>query len=206
MRNYALAGARLSGLLCMEGSAEEYFRRSAFNPFLDHVLQEMRTRFPEVSKSAALGARLLPAKASQLNADLEADLLSLYGGDPPSPATFHHKIIMWKTLWKPASSAAAPDAIASLLEDKRVSRATFPNVYTLLHLLLLIPVTSATVEWTNSALKFVKTERRSRMGECRLDAVVLLFADKDIEVDLGKVLGIFMPKRARRMTLSNPLE
>ena len=52
-------------------------------------------------------------------------------------------------------------------KTESISRTTFPNLVTMLHLLLLTPVTSASVERANLALIFVKSDRRNRMGEAR---------------------------------------
>ena len=187
----------------VEGSAEEYFRRSAFNPFLDHVLQEMRTRFPEGGSTQRMLAARWSEPAQCRSGGWAPELLwerSAISCDL-SPRNHHVEdplgvCIICCRAWH-----------NHLPPRRRTSiEVNFPNVYTPLHFLLLIPVTSATVERANSALKFVKTEKRSRMGECRLNASVLLFVHKDTEVDLDKVPDIFMTKKARRMTLSNPLE
>ena len=58
---------------------------------------------------------------------------------------------------------------------------TFPNIITSLHLLQVMPVSSASVKRANSALKFVKTDKRNKMGESRLNALLLLFLHKDIQ-------------------------
>jgi len=187
----------------VEGSCEEYYRRSVFIPFLDHVLQEMTSRFSEVTKVATLGLCLLPCKVNSLTRDIEDTLLTFYGRDLPSKETFHHEVMMWKTLW--GSSSTHPANITATLNDERVSRTTFPNLVTMLHLLLLTPVTSASVERANSALKFVKSDRRNRMGEGRLNALLLLFMHKDISIELEKVVDIFVRRRPRRLLLEDPM-
>ena len=64
----------------------------------------------------------------------------------------------------------------------------------MLHLLLLTPVTSASVETANSALKFVKSHRCNRMGEGRLNAL-LLFMHKDISIEVETVVNIFVRRK-----------
>ena len=53
---------------------------------------------------------------------------------------------------------------------------------------LLAPVSSATVERANSALKFVKSDRRASTGEDRLNALLLLFVHRDIAVDINELV------------------
>ena len=92
------------------------------------------------------------------------------------------------------------------MNDRKASAKAFPNVITALHLLQLLPVTSASVERANSGLKFVKTDRRNRMGESRLNSLLLLFMHRDIEVQVDKVVDIFVCRKPRRLLLVNPME
>ena len=69
----------------------------------------------------------------------------------------------------------------------------------------MTPVTAATVERANSVLKFVMSDGRSRMVEDRLNALLLLFIHKDIDIDFDKVVDIFAKRKSRRMLLLNPV-
>ena len=60
---------------------------------------------------------------------------------------------------------------------------------------------AATVERGNSALKYVKTELRSIMGQNRLNTLI----HKDIGLDFVAILNAFASKRSKRMLLQNPL-
>ena len=62
------------------------------------------------------------------------------------------------------------------------SLSLYHNVYTILRLLLITPVTTATVERSKSLFRFVKNVYRSTIGEERLNALLLLFIHKDIPV------------------------
>ena len=128
----------------VEGSCEEYYRRSAFIPFPDNMLQEMTSRFSEVTKVAALGLCLLPCKVNSVTPEINDTLLIFYGHDLPSKETFHHEVMVWKTPCRLSRTHRAN--ITVTLSDERVSRTTFPNLVTMLHLLLLTPVTSASVQ------------------------------------------------------------
>lgn len=65
---------------------------------------------------------------------------------------------------------------------------------------LLAPVSSATVERANSALKFVKSDRRASTGEDRLNALLLLFVHRDIAVDINElVIDIYIVLNIHRI-------
>ena len=61
----------------------------------------------------------------------------------------------------------------------------------MLRLILVTPVTTATVERSNSSLRFIKNAYRSTMRLERLNALLLLFIHRDIELDYNKIVGIF---------------
>ena len=74
-------------------------------------------------------------------------------------------------------------------------------------LLLLLPVTSATVERANSALGFIKSARRNAMVQDIMNALLLLVCHNDItnKLDLDKVVNRFAKASPRRMVLTDPL-
>ena len=79
----------------------------------------------------------------------------------------------------------------------------FPNVLQVLKLLLVTPVTTASVERANvnSALGFVKSDHRSTMSEGRLNALLRLYVHKDIQLDFEEVVTAYGHKHPRRMLL-----
>jgi hypothetical protein len=103
-----------------------------------------------------------------------------------------------------ANKSEVPKTATEALEACNPS--LFPNVHTMLRLLLVTPTTAATVERSHSSLRFVKTAYRSNMGEDRLNALLLLFIHKDIELNYEKVVDIFARRNSRRMLLLNPLD
>ena len=71
-------------------------------------------------------------------------------------------------------------------------------VYNLLKLLL--PVATASVERVFSALTFVKTKLRNKMGDSLLDDCLHTFIERDIffQVDEDDIINTFMSFRKRR--------
>ena len=73
----------------------------------------------------------------------------------------------------------------------------FPNIYTCLHVLLIMPVSTAAVERSHSHLKIVKSKLQSTMGEGRLNALMLLCVHKDIKLDYDKIIDLYAKKYPR---------
>ena len=82
----------------------------------------------------------------------------------------------------------------------------YPNIARILHLLVIIPATSANVERANSALKVIKTDLRSTMSQARLNALVLLFCHKSVFLNIDAVVNRFAQAHPRRMLLLNPVQ
>ena len=81
----------------------------------------------------------------------------------------------------------------------------FGNIVTILNILLVTAVTSATVERSNSTLKFIKNPYRNSMKQDRLTALILLYIHRDISLDYDKIIDIYATRHPRRMLLLNPL-
>ena len=86
------------------------------------------------------------------------------------------------------------------------SCAIYPNIDAIFRLLLITPVTSASVERSNSSLRLVKNAFRSTVGEERLNALLLLFVHKDIPIAYNEIISEFARRDARRMAFLNPLQ
>ena len=89
---------------------------------------------------------------------------------------------------------------------KACSSRLYRNVHTIPRLLLITPVTSATVKRNNSSLRFVKNVYSSTLGEERLNVLLLLFIHKDIPLNYNAVVDEYAKRDQRRMTFTNPLQ
>lgn len=67
----------------------------------------------------------------------------------------------------------------------------FPDLYSLVRIAVTMPVTSVTAEVTFSKLKLVLTRLRSTMGEDRLEDLITLSCENDIDLDLERVTDMF---------------
>lgn len=185
-------------------SPQEYWRRSAFVPFLDHLMTEFSHRFSEMSSTAAVqGLLLLPANLDSLSAEQETAIKTRFSSDLPEPNTFHEELKRWWKKWE-LQAKAKVDLHCNIVDALvGVNNISFPNIQRVLTIMLVAPVTAASVERSNSALGYVKTKLRSTMGSQRLNDLILLFVHKDIRVDA--VIDRFARKKPRRMTFLNAM-
>lgn len=184
---------------------QEYWRRTAFVPFLDHLMTEFGERFTEMSSAAVQGLFLLPANLDNLSAEQEEAIKSRFLPDLPEPHTFHEELKRWRKKWELKAKAEVDlpaNIVDALLEANPIS---FPNIQRILTILLVIPVTTASVERSNSALSYVKTKLRSTMRNSRLNDLMLLYIHKNIKLDVTAVIDRFSRKKPRRVMLVNAL-
>ena len=66
---------------------------------------------------------------------------------------------------------------------------------------MIAPVTSATVEHSNSPLHFVKSGFRSTMREDPLNTLLLLFIHKDIALNYHAIIGDYAKRNQGRMRI-----
>ena len=150
------------------------------------------------------GLLLLPSSDfSQITPEVVDDLIQHFGPDLPEPSCLQEEVERWKLLW--ATTEEKPTTLEGTLVSERVlaCKGCYPNIITIIHYLMILPVTSATVERANSALGFIKNARRNAMREDRLNALLLVFSHADIvdSIDLNKVVDRFARAHPRRVLL-----
>ena len=164
-----------------------------------------------MAKAAVRGLLLLPEKAKTMEVNqLSQDLLEAYKFDLPDPDALFAELRLWKTKWnsnvEEQPEDAIPHSVEETLRNVRDQERLFPNITQVLKLLLVTPVTTASVERANSALGFVKSDRRSSMTSERLNSLVRLFVHRDISLDFDKIITAYANKHPRRMLLNRPLD
>jgi hypothetical protein len=63
----------------------------------------------------------------------------------------------------------------------------YPSISVILRLLLMLPVSTATIERSHSSLKSIKAKQRTIIGEERLNALIWLYIHKDIMLNYGTI-------------------
>ena len=189
-------------------TSEEYWRRTVFCPYLDNFISELSSRFSAMTVRAVQGLLLIPGATclTSLSLEKEKELLAAYETDLPSPHSFSQEMKRWKTKWSCCEAAGLPLPYTLVDTLAATTAATFPNIHKILTVMLVSPVTTATVERSISALGYVKSKLRSTMGQERLNALLLLFIHKDVAIDYEAVVDAFARKKPRRMLFTNPLD
>ena len=87
-------------------SPEEYWRRSLYFPFLDHLIEEIQSRLlsPELEKYYSV-QYLLPHNVSHLSNDQKVkEIYTAYSADLPSKDHFTQEIDRWRMKWPTQSN------------------------------------------------------------------------------------------------------
>lgn len=191
-------------------NVEEYFRRSIFLPFVDCLIAQLKERFSGRASDAIQAMYLIPSlvfkMSTQYDRVIEA-ITSYYGDDLPQPGDIDQEIRLWKRKWSSTAEDDRPQTLSQTLKKVRNDgeEKIYPNIVTIMRILLAFSATSASVERTNSALRFVKNAYRSTMVEDRFNALMLLFVHRDIPLEYGAVIDKYARKYPRRMLFCNPL-
>ncbi|KAL4153300.1 hypothetical protein QTP88_001133 [Uroleucon formosanum] len=161
---------------------EDYFRVSIFIPFIDSIIQQLNDRFNN-HKEIISGFQVLinPCAKSDLH-----HLVKYYQEDVES----YEKVVSEVDLWhrylntnniKPQN---ALDALLICNQD------FYPNIYNLLHILAVLPVTSCESERSFSSLKRIKTYLRNSTSETRLNGLAVLNIHREVPVTEDEVIEV----------------
>lgn len=74
---------------------------------------------------------------------------------------------------------------------RNVLHTLFPNIYTRLKLSLTLPVGSVSTERSFSKLKLIKTRLRSTMGNDRLEGLMIMSCENEININYEEVIENF---------------
>ena len=179
-------------------TVEQYWCRTVFYPFLDHMLQELTDRLCNDSTyDLFLAQCLLPQHLDRLTPEAVHKICKVYT-DMPHPDRFEQEVDRWKNLWArvPYTSYHLDNA---LIEAKSIF---YPNINTVFRVLLTTPVTTATTERTFSCLRRLKTWLRSAMGQERLSKLALMHIHKNTVIDENEVLQHWAHSGSRRIYLA----
>ena len=152
---------------------ESYYRVGYYFAFLDHTLSHLKTRFPPELEGALLATYLLPGNINNVSNKTIADIKAKYAAHLPYPSSFESEVTTWKHhIAESSLSDKGMDLLfaCNFADDNKVY---YPNIHTILILLLSLPVGSCSCERSFSALRRLKTWCRSSMTDEQLDHLAL---------------------------------
>ncbi|CAH1985723.1 unnamed protein product, partial [Acanthoscelides obtectus] len=163
-------------------TAEIYYRRNVFYPFIDHVIAELDARFKPHESTIEGIQMLLPEKTSndsRIKENLEKIAQTFLGGENEG-TIFLSEYEIWHNHWK--SVAQKPATVLDAIDN--CDDQFFPSIKKLLIILATLPVSTATPERSFSTLKRLKAYLRNKMGDERLTGLALMSVHRDLAVQL----------------------
>jgi hypothetical protein len=155
-------------------SASDYYRVNVFYSFVDHVVQELDTRFNNQHKGITAAQVLVPSYHHQLDSETVATMVSFYNKFVPFETSCHFEMEVAKWKKKFYSVPAEQKPTTAALAIRECSPGIFPMIHTILTIFLTIPVGSVACERSFSALRRLKLWTRSSMGQERLSGLAML--------------------------------
>ncbi|CAH1111841.1 unnamed protein product [Psylliodes chrysocephalus] len=179
----------------------EYFGRSIFIPFLDHLIEELQSRFCDRLAEVIPLEGLIAAKFSKYHVDEIVKAAMFYESDiNVSENQLRAEIMMWHRRWKDETTIIRP---CTAVEALMYCTDFFPLIRILLIIFATLPVTTATPERSFSTSKRLKTYLRSTMLQERFSGLALLNVHKEIDIDHDKIINKFVLMKPRRMQLKD---
>lgn len=177
---------RMEGFLVMEVTGQrdepmtpqQKFRTTFMFPVLDRILHELNRRFNETNQGILKGIdALTPSSKNFMCTDHLMVLQETYATNQED---FAHEMHQMKRLIdrKAAKGETVPTSLQSLLTFLEPYSDAFYELYRLVKIACVIPVTSASCERSFSAMKLIKTYLRNSMGHGRLSDIGVLSIER----------------------------
>ncbi|GBM01713.1 repressor of the inhibitor of the protein kinase [Araneus ventricosus] len=172
-----------------DSTEEEYSRRAVYVPYLDDFCNSLKERFESHKETVASLQHILPEFCTKTDFySLEA-AFNFYEEYLSHKEVLQSEFMSWKEKWSQEKSENLPKTAISSLE--KCDMTFFPNIYILLKLLAVVPISVATVERSFSSLRKLKTYLRNTTSESRLNGLALLSIHRDIKIRDEEVLDKF---------------
>ena len=159
----------------IEISNENEFRQHVYLPIMDCVIAELDARFSAQATTVLLGVQALSPKSETfLNQTYLNAFAELYRGDTED---LGHEVYQLKRLLARSENSSQQFEISDMLglaTFMEPYKLAFAELYRLLCIALVLPVTSAACERSFSSLKLIKTYLRSTMCDGRLSDIAVL--------------------------------
>ena len=159
-----------------------YFKINVYFKFIDHVVEELRTRFDNTHKGLITAQNLVPISLNLMTSEKIKDLLDYY----ENFLTFIEKenieaeISRWKQQFVNVLAKEKPKTANEALIQCSVG--IYPAINKILTIFLTVPVGSVPCERSFSGLRRLKLWTRASMSEERLSGLAMLMIHSGSEV------------------------
>ena len=187
---------------------EDYYRINLTTDFLNHALAQLDSRFEDDVFVCSKGFSVIPSILLATNPiwkDNVREFCNHYRRDIPNYAGSPAELVLWETMWKGKNDRREdiPDSIDATLAQ--IDKGAYVNIYTILQILITIPISSASCERSISTLQNLKTYLRSIMVQDRLNGLALMHAHREMALDLEQIIDLFANLHPRRVRMENIL-
>ena len=216
-----------SSQMSVEQQVSDHYRINLTIPILDDVIGCLLERFSDGQEPVFKGIVLLPSNVITVPnwEDRIQSFVQVYSDDVPSFSSLVAELHMWKQMWmdkwsckwqlmqeqhkkttgqdytltptemNKLKACSVPNKISSTLLE--INQVTFPNIYCLLTILAVLPVTTCEAERSISCLRRLKTYMRSTMVQDRFSGLALMSVYRDIAVDIPEIVQKFALEHPR---------
>ena len=174
---------------------EMYWQGAVYFPLVDQIVQKLNDR-PLWQENRFIGQYIVPAKLNSFNSGVQDKLYETYKTDLSEKRDFDNEILRWQTKWSHLSDKKPVTPTKTL---QHANPDLYPNAVAIITILLTMPVSTATPERSFSTMRRVKTYLHSTMETEWLAAHTLIYACRDIPIDVEAVIREFCAKKNRRL-------
>lgn len=177
------------------------FRQRVYIPVIDCLLTELDNRFSAESNAAMKGVQALtPGHALFMDIETLKIFAEFYHSNMED---IGHEVHQLRRLLQRADNAGKVMTLLDLIHFVEPYRLAFHELYKLLNIAVVLPVTSASCERSFSALKLIKTHLRTTMCNDRLSNIAILSIESGRlkSLDLNEFVDEFDAKHNNRRLL-----
>ena len=182
-------------------TTRDYYRVKLTIPLLDYLIDQIEFRFPSEMCDLYRGFYVIPGvflNCKDLDWKTEfMKFVEAYREDMPNYRAIHAELGLWETSWRKGFEEIVHDSVADTLRN--CNELAFPNIFTALKILAVVPVTTCECERSVSALRRMKTWLRNTMTNERLNGLAQMHINDDVEVNVDEVIDTFARQNPTRM-------
>ena len=162
-------------------SSSDYFKINFFYPFIDHVVEELETRFPNAHEGLIAAQSLVPIYLNGMTSEKIKSLMDYYGKFLTflERAGLETEICRWKQQFTAMVTKDKPKTESDILA--RCSARFYPAINKILTIFLTVPVGSVSCERSFSGLRRLKLWTRASMSQDRLSGLAMLMIHRGSE-------------------------
>ena len=179
---------------------ESHYRVNVAIPFIDHLLEEMSSRFSEDNRAGAeIFSLVLSVVVKHDSLRNLAEKLQFWQQDfPKQSSSLPAELKEWQYFWRQYTPTL--QLPGNLIECvKYADEDMYPNIRVLLIIGCTLPVSSAEAEPSFSGLRRIKSYLRKRMSDERLSGLALTHLHHDLDIDVDEICTILITKHKRRL-------